>query len=539
MTSSSPAPKLPLWIFFLTDAVLVSAAGFIAYGSARPLSQTAILSIVACVVVGTLTLAVPLVAYYERQKNETLDDRQRALESLARTVASSAEQISIAANGLHEIAELAQRNMKHAEQLPHKLQDKIAEFQAQLANANDTEKEELEKQLEELRSTETERLQTLSDRLTRVAGEFAKLETTTHQHLVAANDAVSKLSFGTASAIGKAQAAAEQALAQARQEAAKAVGEATGTAIQSIEAAKSAATKGIAEQFDQQIARLHEATEKVTTAFAALQQTAPSPASAPAEPITEPVASSVPEASEPAAKRPRKSRRHEAVDGEAPMNSESVPARPIETVEAVTSPSIEPTATAADPSATPEPAVIAAAEAAVEPSPVTPEKMVEVAPIAPNTAQPFDGVGTNGNHAESSVSESEPTETTPKLARKRSPKPAAPDEPGLGLELDEPTAEPSRTFERVLSSDGATRLIVTAYIGIGNRLFIRGSGPGLSWEKGVPLQFVSIGKWRWETNDASAPIQFKLFKNDEQETHGVGELTIEPGHQHELTANFG
>ena len=92
--------------------------------------------------------------------------------------------------------------------------------------------------------------------------------------------------------------------------------------------------------------------------------------------------------------------------------------------------------------------------------------------------------------------------------------------------------------EHVLTSDGATRLIVTAYIGIGNRLFIRGEGPGLSWEKGVPLQFVSIGKWRWETSEATAPITFRLFKNDTVECTALGEQSIIPGHLTEVTAAF-
>jgi len=89
-----------------------------------------------------------------------------------------------------------------------------------------------------------------------------------------------------------------------------------------------------------------------------------------------------------------------------------------------------------------------------------------------------------------------------------------------------------------VSADGATRLIVTAYIGIGNRLFIRGDGPGLSWEKGVPLTFVSIGKWRWETNDATGTVRFKIFKNDETECTALGERTVEPGAQLELSASF-
>ncbi len=89
-----------------------------------------------------------------------------------------------------------------------------------------------------------------------------------------------------------------------------------------------------------------------------------------------------------------------------------------------------------------------------------------------------------------------------------------------------------------LSSDGKTRLIVTAYIGIGNRLFARGEGPGLDPEKGMPLQFVSIGKWRWETPDASAPVRLNLFKNDSIPCSNHSEITIEPGQQHELSATF-
>jgi uncharacterized protein YoxC len=142
----------------------------------------------------------------------------------------------------------------------------------------------------------------------------------------------------------------------------------------------------------------------------------------------------------------------------------------------------------------------------------------------------------------------------PKPPRKRSPrKPApapapppapAPEAAAPDLVLESPSPAESALFpapevsEPAVSADGATRLVVTAYIGIGNRLFIRGEGPGLSWEKGTPLSFVSIGKWRWETNDATAPVRFKLYKNDETECAGLGERTVAPGAQQELTASF-
>jgi hypothetical protein len=109
--------------------------------------------------------------------------------------------------------------------------------------------------------------------------------------------------------------------------------------------------------------------------------------------------------------------------------------------------------------------------------------------------------------------------------------------PATAGESDAPGEESGTKSESAASSDGATRLLVTAYIGIGNKLFIRGDGPGLSWDKGVPMQFVSIGKWGWASHDATAPIKCKLYKNDESAALS-GEVAVEPGRHVEVTALF-
>jgi hypothetical protein len=87
------------------------------------------------------------------------------------------------------------------------------------------------------------------------------------------------------------------------------------------------------------------------------------------------------------------------------------------------------------------------------------------------------------------------------------------------------------------STDGQTRLTVVSYIGIGNKLHIRGEGAGLSWSKGVPLQFVSIGRWRWETDKATDPVTCRIYKNDKLEA-GIGPLTLLPGTEQEVSATF-
>ncbi len=497
MTLPDSTPKLPKWFFLLSDALLVGVAAFLASHSATPLSNTVIFSIVGCVAVGAIVTAWAFIADYTRKQDEALDDRQRALEALARTVASSAEQISVAASGLHQVAELAQKNLRHAEQLPHKLQDKIAEFQAQLANASDTEREELEKELVALRASESERLESISDKVAKSASEWARLESAMQKHLVAAADAVTKAQAGAVGAVDEKFAASLAALD----------------------------------------ARLAACTVLVERALESASHASPGAVLPPpaAAPETAPGGVELTTAHPP--KRPRKPRREDAA-AEEPA-AETPPASTAAAPSAVAPAGADPKSEIAPPQLE-------------EPPPVLVEKISEIAPVAPHTAEPFTGHVTDTPPAEPASAPAPAPADVPspakpprkRAARKPVDAPAeasaesAPQgDPALDLH-ETPAAQSAELVERVLTSDGATRLLVTAYIGIGNRLFIRGAGPGLSWEKGVPLQFVSIGKWRWETAEASAPVQFKLYKNDAVECTALGAQALDAGYQQEVTAAF-
>ena len=208
MTPSDQTPKLPTWIFIVTDLALLGAAGLIAWSSPRPFTDGTTFSIVLCLIIGAIAGLVPIVAHYERVKNETLDDRQRALEALSRTISSSAEQISIAATGLHAIAELSLKNLRHAEHLPQKLQEKIAEFQAALAASNDTEKEELEKELVALRSTESERLESVSDKISKAAADLTTLDAASQKNLTASSEVIAHASAAALTQFSSATSAA-------------------------------------------------------------------------------------------------------------------------------------------------------------------------------------------------------------------------------------------------------------------------------------------------------------------------------------------
>lgn len=443
----SDTPRLPKWPFLVGDAALLGIAVLIALRSPQPFPATVILTIAGCVALAALLGTIPFLSDYAARQDEALDERQRNLEALTRTLGDAAEQISIAANGLHELNDLAQKQLHQAQQLPKQLSAQLHDHDRQLNEAAMKENATLREQVETLRAAGLADLKSATATLQETAAALTKREAAAAKQFDAVQSAMAKL---------------PAALDRARDETVQALDKARITAMEQVVAAGNTLKTASAAP--------PAVIAPITPAPAPEPQPVPTP-----EPEPEP-APTPPPAAEP---EPAKAKADEDVDDTPP------PAAPV-TVD--------------------EPA-----------DAVVPDEATDESP-------------------------------EPKPARKprapKKPKPA--EESALDLDLppaDETTAESDQEAEAdeptsALTTDGATRVLVTAYIGIGNRLFIRGEGPGLQPDKGVPLQFVSIGKWRWETNEASAPVRFRLFKNDSVECATLGEVAVEPGHQTEVTARF-
>ncbi len=92
--------------------------------------------------------------------------------------------------------------------------------------------------------------------------------------------------------------------------------------------------------------------------------------------------------------------------------------------------------------------------------------------------------------------------------------------------------------DEATETGGATSVIANVMIGIGNKPYLRGEGPGLSWDKGAPMNFVEIGKWAWSPQDKEAPLLVQLYRNDE-EADPTGKHDVAPGQKLEITPDFG
>jgi hypothetical protein len=418
-------PKLRTWPFLVGDGTLLATAAWIGSKSSHPGSGAALVAIATCVALAAVCGVIPFLANYGRQQDAALDERQRALEALTGTLQTSADQISIAAASLHQLATAATAAPAAASPVPTpspipaqlvELHSRVTELQSQVAKLRQGEREE------------GKRLEASTDQLVRAVGPGGHLET---------------------------------------------------------------------------LAR------ELTAVAALLRREAASPA----EPPPEPIAKVVP--FEPPAPSP-----------------DSVPPAPLPL------PAPDPVAAPAPP-----PANTPATTTAELPAPLAEIVAAPPSEPSPTESAPPPPPRKRAPRKSSPVPPSEAAANPPPIPASPAVAPLPDTVEGIPAPVAGATdasvqdADPD-AGESALSADGATRVLVTAYIGIGNRLFIRGEGPGLSWERGVPLQFVSIGKWRWETAEATAPIAFKLYKNDELECSALGRCSLAPGRQREFRASF-
>jgi outer membrane biosynthesis protein TonB len=72
----------------------------------------------------------------------------------------------------------------------------------------------------------------------------------------------------------------------------------------------------------------------------------------------------------------------------------------------------------------------------------------------------------------------------------------------------------------VAATAGLTAVVARVDVGFGNLLFIRGDGPGLSWDRGVPMDCVASDQWTWSTAAANRPFACKVLINDERWSAG-------------------
>ena len=109
-----------------------------------------------------------------------------------------------------------------------------------------------------------------------------------------------------------------------------------------------------------------------------------------------------------------------------------------------------------------------------------------------------------------------------------------------------PATKPAKTVKKTTARTAvkktAPKVVVTTIsalidVGFGNTLYLRGEGPGLSWEKGVVMDCIADDHWSITLPESSRPIVYKFLLNDETWCAG-DDLTVAPGGNASLTPEF-
>ena len=100
-----------------------------------------------------------------------------------------------------------------------------------------------------------------------------------------------------------------------------------------------------------------------------------------------------------------------------------------------------------------------------------------------------------------------------------------------------PAPENSPRSQIPAPAEPATIVEAKIDVGLGNLLFIRGQGDGLSWDKGLPLNCIEPSTWVWSTNQPKQRVVFKLLLNDQVWAKGE-DVVVEVGRKIEVVPLF-
>lgn len=107
--------------------------------------------------------------------------------------------------------------------------------------------------------------------------------------------------------------------------------------------------------------------------------------------------------------------------------------------------------------------------------------------------------------------------------------------PVLAMSESKPAA-PVREMRTAPATKTVTTIEAKIDVGFGNHLFVRGEGPGLSWEHGTPLKCIDPQTWQLSV-EAKDPLKIKLLLNDAIWMTGE-DLVVPPGKRVEITPAF-
>lgn len=126
--------------------------------------------------------------------------------------------------------------------------------------------------------------------------------------------------------------------------------------------------------------------------------------------------------------------------------------------------------------------------------------------------------------------------TTPAAAKSAPAKNIAAPAPALKAAAPVKKAAPAKK-KAGPSPAPATFITAKVNIGFGNHLYVRGEGPGLSWDHGIAMDCTGSDLWTATIKGATIPVLFKVLINDVTWSKG-NDFVAEPGQSVTIVPTF-
>jgi hypothetical protein len=100
-----------------------------------------------------------------------------------------------------------------------------------------------------------------------------------------------------------------------------------------------------------------------------------------------------------------------------------------------------------------------------------------------------------------------------------------------------PAKKSAAPAKKKMSEPPATFISAQINIGFGNHLYVRGEGPGLSWDHGIAMDCTGADLWTTSIKNAATPVIFKVLVNDLTWSAG-DDFVAQPGQSLTITPTF-
>jgi molecular chaperone GrpE (heat shock protein) len=154
-------PRVPKWPFYLSDAILLATAWFLAWQGTLPLGRWEILGGLACVTLGACLAVLPFVLEYKAVAR--LTEAATLAHGLAQIkhAETIAARIVEATDNWQAVHEQSSKTAAAARDITDRMAAEVRDFTTFLEKANDTEKATLRLEVEKLHRAEADWLQVL------------------------------------------------------------------------------------------------------------------------------------------------------------------------------------------------------------------------------------------------------------------------------------------------------------------------------------------------------------------------------------------